>query len=337
VKRDVAWSLLLGAVFAASPLSGSIGWHPKVSVVAGIVTAVAVLVVRRLRSRRRPDSRPADSPLFRIAEASPRVWVLLGVIAIAFLPTLVWLFGQYTFGIWRNAHGLFVPLVMVGLARPRLRRDASQEEESSPWGIPLLVVGVLLAAIDSGVRSWFLSVAGLLLALPGLSLVLLGSRRTRAIGFPLALSVFLIPIPQGLPEPLLLPDATAALVAPLLETLGIPAMKHQTGFLLPVGPFRISTNCAGISILYAAAFLAVILAAQTPAWPRRIALLLSPWPITVCVNAIRTAVLIALCNQYGLAVIHTPIHGLTGIGALWGVALLILALYGPLRLLKMLR
>jgi exosortase len=335
LKGDIGWSVLLGIVFAASPLSGAVGSHPRVSVVAGIVVGMAVFAVRRLRSGRRPDPQVAAPPLFRPTEAPPLVWVLLGVTAIAFLPTIIWLFGQFTESIWRNAHGVFVPIVMVVLARTRLRRNESQAEESSSWGIPLLLIGVLLTAIDSGVRSGLLSTVGLVIALPGLSLVLLGSRRTRAIAFPLALGVFLMPIPEKFPEPLHLDTATSALVEPLLQALGVPTLRHQTAFVLPVGAFGVSTNCSGIPTLYAGIFLALILAAHARRWPRRIALLLTPWPITVCVNSIRTAFLIALCNRYGLEVLDTPIHGLTGVGTLWAVVFLILAFDGRLRFWKM--
>lgn len=336
MKRDLGWSALLGAVFAASPLSGAIDAHPRVSLVAGIVAAVGIFTIRRLRGRQAAQRHAAEPPLFQTKTAGPLVWVLLAGSLVTFLPTLVWLFWEYTDAIWRNAHGIFVPIVMAVLARSRLRRDECRAEESSPWGIPLLVGGGLLAAIDSGARSDYLSALGLVIALPGLSLLLLGARRTRAIAFPLALGLFLIPIPPRLPEPLFLHTATAALVEPLLEALGTPTPRHQTAFLLPVGSFGISANCSGIATLYASVFLAVILA-QSHSWPRRAALLLSTWPITVGVNAVRTTFLIALCNRYGLEVLNSPIHGLTGIGTLWAVLILVFALADPLRFWRMLR
>lgn len=117
--------MLLGAAFAASPLSGAIGAHPRVSVVAGIVLGVAVFTIRRLRSRRRWYPHGAEAPLFQTVTSTPLVLLLLGGIAIAFLLTAWWLLGQYTEAIWRNAHGIFVPIIMVVLARPLLRRDES--------------------------------------------------------------------------------------------------------------------------------------------------------------------------------------------------------------------
>jgi exosortase len=122
------------------------------------------------------------------------------------------------------------------------------------------------------------------------------------------------------------PSATATLTAPILEAFGIPVVRHQTAFVLPAGKFLISTNCSGISTFYAAVFVALTLAAQAGTRTRKVVLLLSPWPITVGANAIRSAVLLALCNRYGLEIINTPLHGLSGIGAFWGAMLLIFAL-----------
>jgi exosortase len=325
-KLDIRWSILLGTVFAASPLSGAA--RLGVSIAGGFLAGGAVFGFRHLRRRRQSAPPEVAAPLFEIAAPAPRVWALLGGTAVVFLPTLWWLFGQYTAAIWRNGHGLFVPIIMVLLAWSRLRRDESRAEESSPWGIPLLVFGVLLAAIDSAVRSGFIGTVGLVMALPGLSLLLLGSRRTRAIAFPLALGVFLIPLPENFPEPLGLPSATAELTVPILKAFGLPTLRHQTVFVLPADIFMISTNCSGVSTFYAAVFFALILAAQASTWMRRVAILLSPWPVTVGVNAIRSAFLLALCHHYGTRVIGTPIHGLSGIGTFWAVMLLIYLLAG---------
>jgi hypothetical protein len=56
----------------------------------------------------------------------------------------------------------------------------------------------------------------------------------------------------------------------------------------------------------------------------------------VCINAIRSTFIIVLCNRYGIEVLSTPIHGLSGIGTLWAVVFLIVAVAGRLRFWKML-
>lgn len=332
-KLDIRWSVLLGTVFAASPLSGSA--RPGVSIAGGFLAGGAIFGYRHLSRQRQSAAPEVAAPLFEIAAPAARVWALLAGTAVVFLPTLWWLFEQYTEAIWRNGHGLFVPIIMVLLAWSRLRGDESRAEESSPWGIPFLLFGALLATIDSALHSGFLGALGLVIALPGLSLLLLGSRRTRAIAFPLALGVFLIPLPEKLPDPLGLPSATADLAVPILKAFGIPVLRNQTVFVLPTDVFLISTNCSGVSTFYAAVFFALILAAQAGTWMRRIAILLSPWPVTVGVNGIRSACLLALCHRYGIRLLDTPIHGLTGIGTFWAVMIIIYLLSGRPKFWKM--
>ena len=141
--------------------------------------------------------------------------------------------------------------------------------------------------------------------------------------------------PEKLPDPLALTTVTATLATPIVKALGVPAVRHESVILLPVGGFMVSTNCSGLSTFYAAVFLAVLLAAHARTRTRKVILLLSPWPATVAVNAIRTAFLVALCQRSGPQIADTPIHGLSGIGTFSAAMLLIFLLAGRPRLWKM--
>ncbi len=76
--------------------------------------------------------------------------------------------------------------------------------------------------LDTGMHTQILSAASIVIALPGLSLLFLGTVRTKAIAFPLLFMVFMLPLPLVLTERihLLLREiatvATANLVVPLL-------------------------------------------------------------------------------------------------------------------------
>jgi exosortase len=326
LRRDLVWSLVWGVVFGAGPHSGAA--RRSVSLVAGTLVAVGVFAALRYRRRRAPCAPDAGAPLLERASLAPGVWVLLMGCVALFLPTGVWLYGEYTPGIWRNGHGLFVPIAMGVLAARRLRADATAREESSPWGLPLLVLGAALAVADAGVRSGYVGVLGLLLLLPGLCLLLLGARRTRRLAFPLALGVFLMPLPERVPEPLALPSATAALAAPMLSALGFPVEQHLTVLVMREGPFNISTNCSGVATLYGALFFSLLLGDRMRSPLRRAALLLCSWPVTVFVNSLRAAFLLICADRFGAAIVDTPVHGLSGIGTFWGVMLLLFLIAG---------
>lgn len=316
-KIDLRWSVLWGVVIALSPLSGAA--RVGVSIVAGLGGGGVAFALLRLR-RRRGGGAPLAGPLIRADTLTPAVWALLAASVALFLPTFVWLFGQYTAGIWRNGHGFFVPVAMFWFARSRLR-EGPGSDEASPWGIPLLLAGAALAVLDAGIRSGYVGTLGLLLALPGLSLTLLGARRTRSLAFPLGLSLFLIPLPEHLPEPLGLPTATAIATAPILDALGYAAQRHLTVFVMEGGIFNISTNCSGAATLYAAFFFALLLARGSIGWGRGVAVLLAAWPITVAINAVRAVFLFDVVDRFGQGILDTPVHGLSGIGTLLGVML----------------
>lgn len=330
-RKDLAWAVLLGVVFALSPHTGSA--RPLPSLVLGALLAGLVLVVRIVLHRQRPGLFIQKTAGPTITSGGRTPWMLLVATALVFAPTLYWLWGQYTYSIWRNGHGLFVPIFMTLMIRSRLRSLPAGEPAHSAMGIPLILLGATLAVIDAGVRTGMVGTLGLILAVPGLSLVLLGKDRTRAIALPLSLILFILPTPARLTDPLWLTTSTTEIMESQLTLLNIPAFRHQSYFVLPVGMFSVSINCAGQAFLYAAYFLAVLLAATTTSVARRVLILLSPWPITVAINSVRGTVLVGLTNEYGTGISESFVHGLTGIVTFWTVMTAVMLLADWKRLL----
>lgn len=312
---DWVWSAALGFLFGLSPLTGA--GRVWASAILGTAIGFIVLGRRALLAASGRKIRPASVPV--LEWPGPTVAVALLAVVAAFGPTLLWLYEEYTTSIWRNGHGLFLPVVVALLARSILRKDASSSPESSPWGFAFLGVGLSLLVIDSGVQSRFISVLGLIVVLPGLSLLLLGARRTRALAYPLALMLFAFPVPIGIVDPLRLVAATAVGMDVIVQWFDIAAIRHQSLFFIPEGFIGVSQNCSGIGTFYAAMGLAVVLWPVCGSRARRVAMLLAPWPVTVLVNSVRGAFLVYGCDRYGISFLHLPIHGLSGIFAFWVV------------------
>ena len=318
LKKDLIGAALVWLIFTASPHTGAV--RPLVSLVLGLVIASIYLLARGLMRPRLPhlfNPEPVGPRGRLFAPPTASVWLLFVATTLVFLPTLRWLYGEYTLSIWRNGHGLFLPVVAILIARARLREQPGGEADSSLWGGAVLLVAATLAVLDSGFQSGLLGTVGLILALPGLSLLLLGPARTRAIAFPLALGAFLFPMPDHLPDPLGLTRGTCFMMEKYFHLIDVSAYRHQNYFVLSSGIFNVSTNCAGLSFFYAAYFFASLLAYFTKSPLRRIAILLSPWPITVVINGVRGTVLIATSNIYGSGVTDSFLHGLSGIATFW--------------------
>jgi exosortase len=311
-RADLAFSATVGTLFALSPLTGSARLLP--SLVLGTLAGVAMLVAR-MRRPRAADVARAESAL---AMPSLPVWSVLVLAAAAFTPTVQWLYQQSTRDIWRNGHGVFVPFFVILLARHVLKRDTDPREESSAWSFALLVPGLALAVLDVGVRSHYLGTFGLLLALPGLSLLLLGARRTRAIAFPLALTLFLIPFTPPFENLVGLTIATADTVGPIIEILGLPVDRHESLLRLPNGVMEIGQNCSGLSALHASFAFAALLAGTARSRWRGLLLLALAYPIVVLFNALRTVGLVWMVLRFGGEVLHLPVHGLSGIATFAG-------------------
>src|SRR5262245_33270459 len=113
--------------------------------------------------------------------------------AILFAPTVAWLFDRWTLSVWHNAHGLLIPPVVAYFAYGELKPLAARPLSASPWGFAFLVPALVLHAVDAGMHTQLLSAIAIWAALPGLSLLLLGVERTRAMAFPLAFLAFALP------------------------------------------------------------------------------------------------------------------------------------------------
>ena len=313
-RTDLGFAALVGTLFALSPLTGSARLLPSLAL--GTFAGVATLVARMRRPRAAVVPRPSV-----LAMPSLPVWSVLFLTAAVFAPTLHWLYEQSTHNIWRNGHGVFVPFFVILLARHVLRRDPDAREESSAWGFAFLVPGLALAVVDTAVRSHYLGAFGFLLALPGLSLLLLGARRTRAIAFPLALTLLLIPLPPSFENTIGLTSATADTAGSILDALGLPVDRHESLLRLPNDLIEIGQNCSGLSALHASFAFAILLAGTARSRARRLLLLAVAYPVVVLFNGLRAVVLVMLVLRYGPGVLHLPLHGLSGIATFAGALL----------------
>jgi len=267
--------------------------------------------------RDEPGSNTESTQTTSSANRGSRLWlwlVLAGLIAV-FAPTLVWLWGRWTLSVWHNAHGLLILPVAAYFVREELRETRHLPPSSSAWGFAILVPALLLRAFDAGMHTELLSAAAIVLAMPGLSLLLFGVARTRAILIPLLFLGLALPIPLSFTESihLQLRHLATAGTAAVLPWVGIPVFTEGTTLHIARGPIEVADACSGFSTLYAAVAVALLTAYQSTSGARRALVLVTAAPIAIVSNVIRVLLLVALVAWFGTGILDTYVHPLSGI------------------------
>jgi exosortase len=196
-----------------------------------------------------------------------------------------------------------------------LRRTRAAPRQSSAWGFAFIAPALLLHALDAGMHTQLLSAVALVLCLPGLALLLLGLERTQALAFPLAFTLFALPIPLGFTEPihLLLRNITTHATANLLPLVGVWVSPEGTTLHVASGSLEVSDACSGFSTLYAAIALAFLVAYSAPTMRHRLVVLLAAVPLAIAANILRVTLLVVLALWQGFEILDTFIHPLSGL------------------------
>ncbi len=220
-------------------------------------------------------------------------WLQLAVLAAFSL----WLYGSTLFhlvGQWYHdpdfSHGFFVPLFsayVVWLNRKRLARIPLQPSWS---GLALLVVGLSVFAVGQLGAELFLARSSLLLVLAGLIVLFLGWTYFRALLFPLAFLILMVPIPailfNQITFPLQLLDSHLAAI--VLPWFGVPVFREGNVINLPGIQLNVAEACSGIRSLMSLSTMSIIygylMDSRTVV---RILLFVASIPIAVAANSLR--------------------------------------------------
>ncbi len=231
-----------------------------------------------------------------------RLWALWGAVWLFLFPDTLWAMVRIW---WRSdtyAHGFVVYPIAAWLAwrlRDRLR---GLPLRPSPWG--------LAALLGLGV-TWLLGRVGDLLALEMLAWALMlpagvwalgGWAWLRTLAFPLAFTLFAVPIGEPLVPPL--QDLTAWMAVNLLRLTGIPVFWEGRFFHIPSGSFEVAEACSGVRYLYASLTFGALYAYLNLRGRRAWAFFALSAVVPILANGIRAygIVMIAHLSDYKLAV-----------------------------------
>jgi exosortase D (VPLPA-CTERM-specific) len=216
--------------------------------------------------------------------------VLAGLLVWLYAPTLSRLVGQW----WHDpnfSHGFFVPVFsgfVVWQERGRLRLIPQRPSWSGllvlAFALGMLVIGQMGAEL-------FLARFSLLLSLAGLIVLFWGWTLFRALLFPWAFLLLMIPIPAILFNQLTFPLQllTSRVAAGVLSVLGVPILREGNVMYLSSGkPLEVAEACSGIHSLLSLFTLAIIYGylLENRRWVRWL-MVFAAIPIAIAANNLR--------------------------------------------------
>jgi len=216
--------------------------------------------------------------------------VFLGsLLAWIYFPILTRLARQW----WTDpnfSHGAFVPLFSAYVMWERRGRLATIPQRPSWAGVWILGIALIVLTVGVLGAELFMSRISFPIAIAGLVVFFLGWPYMKAILFPWAFLLLMIPIPNIVFNQITMPlQLLASKVAShSLPLLGVPVLREGNVIHLPAMALEVAEACSGIRSLLSLVTLAIIYGylLEKRTWPR-VALAVAAVPIAVIANSFR--------------------------------------------------
>ncbi len=217
-------------------------------------------------------------------------FVVLSVLLLwVYHGTLARLFHQW----WDDpnfSHGFFVPLFAAFIIWQESPRLAALTPQPSWWGLLFLGGGLCVLIVGQLGAELFLSRFSLLIVLAGLIVLFLGWNFFRAVLFPWAFLLLMIPIPAIIFNQLTFPLQLLAskVASTILPWMGVPVLREGNVIILPAMALEVAEACSGIRSLISLVTLAIIYGyLMERGIAIRVVLAVASVPIAVAANSLR--------------------------------------------------
>jgi exosortase len=236
-------------------------------------------------------------------------------VAASYHELITWMAQQW----WRDeyyGHGMIIPVVSAYLLWRERGRLAALPQRSDWRGLVVLSGALVLQAAGETLGVHFASGFALVATLWGLALWLWGPAVARAVLFPLAFLLFMVPLSRILVEKLALPmqlfsaRGAGAVAGALLDGVKVTGTSIATpGYI-----FSVAIPCSGLKSLISMSALGALYAYLVEGPPlRRVLLFLAALPIALLANLLRIFATVVLGNTIGPAAAEGFFHTVSGI------------------------
>ncbi|MFZ3263329.1 MAG: VPLPA-CTERM-specific exosortase XrtD [Terriglobales bacterium] len=188
------------------------------------------------------------------------------------------------------SHGIFVPAFSLFVLWQDREKLKNLESEPSWLGFPLIVLALLMLVLGVLGVELFTSRLSLLVLLAGIILLFRGRAFFRAVLFPWAFLILMIPLPNLILQKFTFPLQMLAskMSTFMLQLIGVPALREGNVIHLPYMSLEVAEACSGIRSLLSLLTLAIIYGylMEKRNWVR-IVLACAAVPIAVIANGLR--------------------------------------------------
>jgi exosortase D (VPLPA-CTERM-specific) len=239
------------------------------------------------------------------------------------------------------SHGLLIPFISAYLVWRR-RDELSDLRFTGSWhGMWLIGLGLALWVVGDLATIYWIVQYGFLFALYGVVLALTGGAVFRKLWMPLAILVFMVPLPAFFNNSLSLQMQllSSAIGVQIIRLAGISVFLEGNVIDLGSMQLQVAEACDGLRYMFPLMTLAFVLAQllRAPLWKRAI-VFLSSIPIAILMNSFRIGAIGITVEYWGPKMAEGLLHEFEGwvvfmlsTGALLGVVAL-LARFGSPRL-----
>ena len=180
----------------------------------------------------------------------PKGLVIAGLVAGLYGPVLTQMVADW----WRDpdySHGFVVPLFVGYVLYLRRHQLRQVPLEPTNLGLPVMVGAIGLLLAGSLGAELFVARFSLLFLLGGMLLFFAGWKMLRALAFPLAFLVLMIPLPAIIYNQVTFPLQLLAsrLSSSWLELLGVLVLREGNVLVLPNYSLEVVEACSGIRSL----------------------------------------------------------------------------------------
>lgn len=244
-----------------------------------------------------PTPARAETLTSQLAEALTPSF-LLGVAAV--LAALVWTYWLVLPGLvtqWYNeeeySHGFLVPAIALGLVW--YKRDQLKDIPIRPayTGLLMMAGSVVVYAVGIIGADLFLQRISLVSMVTGATLYVTGWKMTRAVSFPIAYLLLMIPLPGIIFNSIAFPLQlfAAEIATETMQMCAIPVFREGNVMHLADTSLDVEEACSGIRSLISLTALGVLYAYITESrWLPRLLLVAMIAPIAVVANVFRVTV-----------------------------------------------